>query len=134
MSKNAVEHDMTDITGREIKDGDRVVYGIRDGNFGTIKLGTVEELLAFSGQVKIRHTGGVQYKPCKVVAVVAGDMSAPPRELVEKLWGALNFILAFYEPGQKHLDTEAWKVAESGGIAARKAAREWLDGDKQDAE
>jgi hypothetical protein len=49
------------------------------------------------------------------------------RELIEKLWGALNFILAFYEPGQRHLDTEAWKHAEAGGRRAHKAAREWLD-------
>ena len=34
------------------------------------------------------------------------------------LLGALRFILAFYEPGQKHLDTEAWKVAEA---SARRA-------------
>jgi hypothetical protein len=29
------------------------------------------------------------------------------------LLAALNFILAFYEPGQRYLDTEAWKVAEA---------------------
>lgn len=27
--------------------------------------------------------------------------------------GAMNFILAFYEPGQTYLDTEAWKLAEA---------------------
>ncbi len=32
--------------------------------------------------------------------------------------GALQFILAFYEPGQRHLDTEAWKHAEAAGRAA----------------
>jgi len=35
--------------------------------------------------------------------------------LIRDAWGALNFILAFYEPGQRYLDTEAWKVAEAGG-------------------
>jgi hypothetical protein len=30
-----------------------------------------------------------------------------------ELLGALKFLLAFYEPGQTHLDTEAWKVAEA---------------------
>jgi hypothetical protein len=30
-----------------------------------------------------------------------------------RLYGALNFIMAFYEPGQKHLDTNAWKNAEA---------------------
>lgn len=28
--------------------------------------------------------------------------------------GALKFIMAFYEPNQRHLDTEAWKHAEAG--------------------
>lgn len=34
------------------------------------------------------------------------------------LLGALRFILAFYEPGQRYLDTEAWKQAEASGRAA----------------
>lgn len=34
------------------------------------------------------------------------------------LLGALRFILAFYEPGQRHLDTNAWKVAEASARAA----------------
>lgn len=38
------------------------------------------------------------------------------------LLGALKFILAFYEPGQRHLDTEAWKVAEASARAAVAAA------------
>lgn len=29
------------------------------------------------------------------------------------LLGALRFILAFYEPGQTYLDTNAWKQAEA---------------------
>lgn len=32
--------------------------------------------------------------------------------------GALNFVLAFYEPGQRTLDTEAWKVACNKAVAA----------------
>ncbi len=40
------------------------------------------------------------------------------RPLIEELTGALRFILAFYEPGQRHLDTEAWKCAEAGGRRA----------------
>lgn len=35
-----------------------------------------------------------------------------------ELLSALRFILAFYEPGQRHLDTEAWKVAEAAARAA----------------
>jgi hypothetical protein len=38
---------------------------------------------------------------------------AEPDPLLKDAWGALNFILAFYEPGQTYLDTEAWKVAEA---------------------
>jgi hypothetical protein len=60
-------------------------------------------------------------------AEAAQPVADETRALVEKLWGALNFILAFYEPGQRYLDTEAWKHAEAGGRAAHKAAREWLD-------
>jgi len=39
------------------------------------------------------------------------------------LYGALQFILAFYEPGQRYLDTEAWKVAEASARAAMRKAR-----------
>jgi hypothetical protein len=35
--------------------------------------------------------------------------------LVGELTGALNFIMAFYEPGQRYLDTNAWTQAEAGG-------------------
>lgn len=35
-----------------------------------------------------------------------------------ELAGALKFILAFYDPSQTHLDTEAWKCAEAGGRTA----------------
>lgn len=39
-------------------------------------------------------------------------------ELILQMRGALRFILAFYEPGQRYLDTEAWKRAEASGRAA----------------
>lgn len=42
------------------------------------------------------------------------DLKASHAELL----GALRFILAFYEPGQRYLDTEAWKHAEAGGHRA----------------
>ncbi|UTC28718.1 hypothetical protein MARCHEWKA_02050 [Brevundimonas phage vB_BpoS-Marchewka] len=48
-------------------------------------------------------------------------------EALEKCWGALNFILAFYEPGQRHLDTNAWKQAEAAGRLAHAEARKVLD-------
>lgn len=40
------------------------------------------------------------------------------RTALEDCVGALQFILAFYEPGQRALDTEAWKVACARGVAA----------------
>jgi hypothetical protein len=46
--------------------------------------------------------------------------------LVQELTGALRFILAFYEPGQTYLDTEAWKVAEAGArrVVAKAESRQ----------
>ena len=49
------------------------------------------------------------------------------RDALQGCWGALNFILAFYEPGQRYLDTEAWKNAEASGRSAHKKAGELLD-------
>lgn len=49
------------------------------------------------------------------------------RGLLGEAWGALNFILAFYEPGQRHLDTEAWKQAEAAGRRVHAALRAKLD-------
>lgn len=46
--------------------------------------------------------------------------------LLGKAWGALNFIMAFYQPGQSYLDTEAWKNAEAGGKLAHDALSERL--------
>ncbi|UTC29163.1 hypothetical protein BAMBUS_00800 [Brevundimonas phage vB_BpoS-Bambus] len=48
-------------------------------------------------------------------------------EALEKCWGALNFVLAFYDPGQRHLDTNAWKQAEAGARRAHAHARVVLD-------
>lgn len=45
----------------------------------------------------------------------------------DALVGALRFILAFYEPGQRYLDTEAWKVAEAGARRALKDAEGTAD-------
>jgi hypothetical protein len=51
-----------------------------------------------------------------------GKSEAPPEprntdktdeELLRDSWGSLNFILAFYVPGQTYLDTEAWKRCEA---------------------
>ncbi|WP_454287217.1 hypothetical protein [Rhizobium arsenicireducens] len=40
------------------------------------------------------------------------------QQLIERLTGALRFIMAFYDPNQRCLDTEAWKLAEAGGRRA----------------
>ncbi len=34
-------------------------------------------------------------------------------DLIRDAWGALNFILAFYDPNQRYLDTNAWKACEA---------------------
>jgi hypothetical protein len=47
--------------------------------------------------------------------------------LLSEAWSALNFILAFYEPGQRYLDTEAWKQAESYGRAVHANLRKIID-------
>ncbi len=49
------------------------------------------------------------------------------RELLGEAWGALNFILAFYDPGQRHLDTNAWKQAEADGRRIHAKLRAFLD-------
>lgn len=43
--------------------------------------------------------------------------------LIKQLTGALNFILAFYEPGQTYLDTNAWTQAEAAGRRAFEASK-----------
>lgn len=45
-------------------------------------------------------------------------MNENERPLIDELTGALRFIMAFYEPSQRYLDTEAWKHAEAGGRRA----------------
>lgn len=56
----------------------------------------------------------------------SGSEPSGERVLIQQAWGALNFILAFYEPGQRYLDTEAWKQAEAGGKRAHDALSEHL--------
>ena len=40
------------------------------------------------------------------------------REALASLTSAMRFVLAFYEPGQWYLDTEAWENAEAGARRA----------------
>lgn len=53
-------------------------------------------------------------------------------KLAQEAWGALNFILAFYEP-QNYLDTNAWKNAEASGRRVHAALRARLDELSNDA-
>lgn len=48
-------------------------------------------------------------------------------KLMGEAWGSLNFILAFYEPRQTYLDTNAWKQAEASARRSHAALRAWLD-------
>ena len=54
------------------------------------------------------------------VGAIEKEMEANARLIAAApdLLGALRFILAFYEPGQTYLDTNAWKQAEAAGRAA----------------
>lgn len=54
----------------------------------------------------------------EITVNVSRDALDETLALVEEMAGALNFILAFYEPGQRYLDTNAWKIAEAGGREA----------------
>jgi hypothetical protein len=65
-----------------------------------------------SGAMK-RGGGGFSQSDAKTQWANASLIAAAP-DLLE----ALRFILAFYEPGQSYLDTEAWKVAEASARAA----------------
>lgn len=74
-----------------------------------------------------KHTPGPWTNDLETPWILSSDGSAvaqicsrPLREAnahliaaAPELLGALRFILAFYEPGQRHLDTEAWKKAEA---------------------
>ncbi len=72
------------------------------GNCGAIGVGHYTA-------VKFDHAADCPANPNRVI---------PERDLVEQLTGALRFIMAFYEPNQRHLDTNAWKQAEAGGRQA----------------
>lgn len=62
------------------------------------------------------------------------ERSGQERSLLEEAWGALNFILAFYEPGQRYLDTNAWKQAEASGRRVHAKLRAALDAPASSAE
>lgn len=49
---------------------------------------------------------------------MANEREAELEAALRDCVGALQFILAFYEPGQRVLDTNAWKGACHSGVAA----------------
>lgn len=57
-------------------------------------------------------TAGSHGDPARIEADAHLIAAAPD------LLGALRFVLAFYEPGQRYLDTNAWKLAEAEARAA----------------
>lgn len=54
-------------------------------------------------------------------------------EILKEAWSALNFILAFYEPGQRYLDTNAWKQAEASARIVHKKLRDVIDAPQWEA-
>lgn len=81
------------------------------------------------------HVGTTPPTIAKVEAALRASLNAEPDEAATELTrlreengrirgaltncvGALQFILSFYEPGQRHLDTEAWKGACASGVRA----------------
>jgi hypothetical protein len=54
-------------------------------------------------------------------------------EAIRDAWGALNFIIAFYDPdANRYLDTEAWKNAESGGRRVRAQLADLLSRERKE--
>jgi hypothetical protein len=85
-----------------------------------------------AGKVRMLMRGDLEHEAVvcaardRIMALVkAHDANAA---LIEQLTGALRFIIAFYEPGQTHLDTNAWKQAEAGGRRALAAGEAYLRG------
>lgn len=75
----------------------------------------LEELKKELGDVEIQ---GWTSAAAKLRAIVKAaeeqeEIAKKATELNTEAWGALNFILSFYEP-QNYLDTNAWKQAEAG--------------------
>jgi len=74
---------------------------------------------AFDGQLE---RGTVELRPL----YAHPPASSAVREALEKLTNAMRFVLAFYEPGQRHLDTNAWKNAEANARHAFAEAEQAL--------
>jgi hypothetical protein len=84
----------------------------RDGAEGAV--------CAACGAARREHTtpGGIRYGEqslCGIFIPSAPPQPAPDamRSALQELTGAMRFVLAFYEPGQRYLDTNAWKNAEA---------------------
>jgi len=107
---------------------------------------SAEELIAYLSEAKALHDAGI----VAIATVLAAERSAvwqlerlradydalkgrleEAGRLARDAWGALNFILAFYEPDQNYLDTNAWKQAEAGGRRVHAALAAFLDREKE---
>lgn len=75
------------------------------------------KLLDSEGADKWNWSPALEFEPLYATPPVSGD-----REVLQNLANAMRFVLAFYEPGQRTLDTNAWKSAEAGARHALKDA------------
>jgi hypothetical protein len=100
-------------------------------------VGSGQALLELQGQLKLARESATAWRNrCgDAIGTVRKPIEAAGKKRPVKehtaliaaapdLLSALRFILAFYDPGQRHLDTEAWKQAEAAGRAAVKRATE----------
>lgn len=87
--------------------------GTRERERHVERIGVMQDCLA-----SLRQSGEAIERAAKV---------AEETKLLEEAWGALNFILAFYDPGQRYLDTNAWKQAEASGRRVHAKLRETID-------
>lgn len=131
MSGNIVNVTVSGLTGT----GKSAVLGEIEIALRAIGL-TVETDRAFAAEKGLTHadwqTALDLYKPTvalREINLPTGEGAAPSDAdaLIARMWGSLNFILAFYEPGQRYLDTEAWKHAEASGRRSHADARAYLD-------
>lgn len=131
MSANIVHVTVSGLTGT----GKSAVMGEIEIALKAIGV-TVEHGRDFQAEKSMTHadwqTALDLYKPTVVLREIntpTGTGTAPTDAdaLIARLWGSLNFILAFYEPGQRYLDTEAWKQAEASGRRSHADARAYLD-------
>lgn len=98
------------------------IEGKYKGDDGSLYLSTMHPMPVFE-LVPIVGTEQEHIADAEFIAKAVNSHDANCA-LIEQMAGALNFILAFYEPGQRYLDTNAWVQAEASGRRALAAAKE----------